>query len=219
MRTSLRIDHLVLATPDLTTTVADITERLGVAPLPGGAHVGRGTFNALLGLGGHTYLEIIGPDPAQPEPEHPRPFGIDQLGRARLVAWCVAPQRRLESVVADATESGFDPGPIESMSRRRPDGLLLEWHLTFPPTGRYSVLPFLIDWLVSPHPTLDLPIGGQLIGLDLVHPSPRHIDSVLTALADPATLGDDESVITLNEGTEPLLSARIRGASGTVVLD
>jgi hypothetical protein len=52
-----------------------------------------------------------------------------------------------------------------------------------------------------------------------VHPSPRRIDSILTAIADPATLGDDESVVTLNEGSEALVSARIRGASGTVVLD
>jgi len=219
MRTSLRIDHIVLATPDLATTVADIAERLGVAPVPGGAHVGRGTYNALLGLGGHTYLEIIGPDPAQPEPAHPRPFGIDELERSRLVAWCVAPRRPLESVVSDAIESGFDPGPIESMSRRRPDGVVLEWRLTFPPSGPDSVLPFLIDWRDSPHPTTDLPIGGQLVGLDLVHPSPRRIDSILTAIADPATLGDDESVVTLNEGSEALVSARIRGASGTVVLD
>ncbi|MFM8649844.1 MAG: VOC family protein [Actinomycetota bacterium] len=219
MRTSLRIDHIVLATPDLATTVADIAERLGVAPVPGGAHVGRGTYNALLGLGGHTYLEIIGPDPAQPDPDHPRPFGIDELERSRLVAWCVAPRRPLESVVADAIESGFDPGPIESMSRRRPDGVLLEWSLTFPPSGADSVLPFLIDWRDSPHPTTDLPIGGQLVGLDLVHSSPRRIDSILTSIADPATLGDDESVVTLNEGSEALVSARIRVASGTVALD
>ena len=102
MSKNLHIDHLVYATPDLAAAVADIEERFGVAPTPGGAHVGLGTFNALLGLGGRTYLEIVGPDPAQPEPVNPRPFGIDDLTEPSLVAWCAAPQRALVDVVQAA---------------------------------------------------------------------------------------------------------------------
>ena len=102
MSKNLHIDHLVYATPDLAAAVADIEERFGVAPTPGGAHVGLGTFNALLGLGGRTYLEIVGPDPAQPEPVNPRPFGIDDLTEPSLVAWCAAPQRPLVDVVQAA---------------------------------------------------------------------------------------------------------------------
>ena len=130
MSKSLHIDHLVYATPDLAAAVADIEERFGVAPTPGGAHVGLGTFNALLGLGGRTYLEIVGPDPAQPEPVNPRPFGIDDLTEPSLVAWCAAPQRALVDVVQAAREAGFDPGDVRAMSRQRPDGVLLEWELT-----------------------------------------------------------------------------------------
>jgi hypothetical protein len=46
------LDHLVLATPDLAATVAHFTERTGVEPAPGGAHVGLGTRNHLVSLGG-----------------------------------------------------------------------------------------------------------------------------------------------------------------------
>ena len=50
MSKNLHIDHLVYATPDLASAVADIESRFGVAPTPGGAHLGLGAFNALLGL-------------------------------------------------------------------------------------------------------------------------------------------------------------------------
>ena len=56
----------------------------------GGSHPGRGTRNTLLALGARCYLEILGPDPAQPPPERPRTRGIDQLLAARLVGWASA---------------------------------------------------------------------------------------------------------------------------------
>jgi hypothetical protein len=230
MSKNLHIDHLVFATPDLQATVAELEEAFGVAPSPGGAHVGLGTFNALLGLGGRTYLEIIGPDPAQPDPDGPRPFGIDELDRARLVAWCAAPQRPLSDIVNEARSSGFDPGEIHSMSRRRPDGVILEWSLTSPPLtfsdGEHNpkefelggVLPFFIDWGRTVHPSEALPIGGTLLALDLFHPQPRTIDLILSAISDEAMLGDDESKISLNYADHAGLAAEILTANGTVIL-
>lgn len=230
MSKNLHIDHLVYATPDLQATVADIEKEFGVAPSPGGAHIGLGTFNALLGLGGRTYLEIIGPDPAQSEPVGPRPFGIDDLDRSRLVAWCAAPQRPLADVIAAARAVGFDPGDIQSMSRRRPDGVELEWTLTSPPltlddhelddgeSPLGGVLPFFIDWGRTVHPSETIPVGGTLLALDLFHPRPRSIDLILSAVSDPAMLGDDQSKISLNYADRPGLTAEIHTENGTVIL-
>ncbi|MFM7870272.1 MAG: VOC family protein [Actinomycetota bacterium] len=212
----LHIDHLVYATPDLQEAVAEIESRVGVAPTPGGAHLGLGTFNALLGLGNRTYLEIIGPDPAQPDPEGPRPFGIDTLETSRLMAWCAAPHRPLDEVAAAARAAGFEPGDVRGMTRQRPDGVILEWTLTEPPAD--GVLPFFIDWGRTVHPSESLPVGGTLVALDLFHPQPRTIDLMLSAVSDEAALGDEESKISLNFADRPGLAAEILTANGTMIL-
>ena len=178
------IDHLVYASADLPGTSAGIAALLGAQPTPGGSHVGRGTRNELLSLGGTTYLEIIGPDPTQPTPDGPRPFGIDGLVEPALVAWCVRPGRPLDEVISAARAAGIDFGVVTAMSRRRPDDVLLEWELTVPqldgPFG--CALPFLIDWGGSVHPTDTLPQVVQLIALDVTHPEPEPLRAVFDVI-------------------------------------
>jgi len=84
-----RLDHLVLAGPDLEQAVAWFADLTGVPPARGGSHVGLGTANCLVGLGGAAYLEIIGPDPEQPSPDGPRPFGLDELAAPQVITWAM----------------------------------------------------------------------------------------------------------------------------------
>jgi len=178
------IDHLVLATPSVAATAAGIRTSWGVDVVTGGAHVGLGTRNELTGLGGATYLEIVGPDDDQPAPAFARPFGVDDLTGASLVAWCARPARPLADVLAELTAAGIDLGPATEMSRLRPDGVLLQWQLTFPllTAPHYGTLPFLIDWLQSPHPTASLPHQATLRELAIAHPQPDLVRTVLSAV-------------------------------------
>ncbi|MGW1951207.1 VOC family protein [Streptomyces sp. NPDC001920] len=176
------LDHLVLATPDLAATVADFARRTGVTPAPGGVHVGLGTRNHLVSLGGTSYLEIIGPDPEQCPPGSPRPFAVDGLTAARMVTWAISPPD-LDAAIAYARAHGYDPGPAQAMSRRRPDGTLLEWRLTDGEDAHpCGLVPFLIDWGGSVHPTATGLPTTPLLSLSARAPDPDEIRPLLAAL-------------------------------------
>jgi hypothetical protein len=176
------LDHLVLACPDLAEAVADFHRRTGVRPVAGGRHIGRGTANHLVSLGGRSYLEIVGPDPRQDDVDTPRPFGIDDLDRPRLITWAVRVDG-IEDWAARAREHGYDPGPVRLMSRRTADGDLLEWQVTARGVDRPDALvPFLIDWGSTPHPTnRPLPVV-PLIELTGTHPEPDVMRAALRAV-------------------------------------
>lgn len=175
------LDHLVLATPDLAATVADFTRRTGVTPAPGGVHLGLGTRNHLVSLGGRSYLEIIGPDPEQAGPAGTRPFGVDGLAGPRTVTWAISPPD-LDAAIAAARARGHDPGPAYPMSRRTPDGTLLSWRLTGGGEDSAGLVPFLIDWGASPHPAVSgLPVT-PLLELTGTAPDPDRVRPLLSAL-------------------------------------
>ncbi|MEE9278136.1 MAG: VOC family protein [Dehalococcoidia bacterium] len=177
------LDHVVYAVPALEAAQDDLEARLGVRPSYGGPHPGRGSHNALLDLGRGAYLEVIAPDPSQPDPGRARPFGLDKLTAARLVHWA-AKASDLEARVAAAKESGFDPGAVEPLSRSRPDGQLLEWRLTVRrgPPGGDGLVPFLIDWGGAAHPAETAAHGCTIVELHGEHPDPPSIRRLLAAL-------------------------------------
>ena len=198
--TALALDHLVFGVPDLVTGVAAFAERTGVQPVPGGRHVGRGTANYLVGLGDHRYLEIIGPDPDQPEPPGPRPFGVDELTEARLLTWCARPDD-LDRCVAQARARGYDPGEPAAMSRRTPDGTVLNWRLTPDTVADGGIVPFLIDWGASEHPTARALPQLQLASLTAEHPRPAAVIGALRALG---------STLAVAAGPTPRLTMQLR---------
>ena len=175
-------DHIVYGVTDLQAGLRELEKRLGVRAAPGGTHPGRGTQNALLGLGGASYLEIIAPDPEQPVAPGRGWFGLKDLVRSRIVGWAVRTDD-IDALVRRAQAGGYDPGEIVAMERLRPDGRMLEWRLTPPPPSPLGpVVPFLIDWGTSPHPSRAAPPGLALANLRIEHPEPESIRAALDAL-------------------------------------
>src|SRR5699024_111882 len=82
-------DHIVCAGPDLQALIDHAHTVTGLAPVPSGSHEGRGTANALLGLGQGRYLELLGPDPYQGEPAGPRMLRVDEVSAPTVVGWAV----------------------------------------------------------------------------------------------------------------------------------
>jgi len=177
-----RVDHLVYATPDLQLGIDTLEKALGIRAAAGGQHPGRGTRNALIALGPASYIEIIGPDPDQPKPDGPRPFGIDGLNAPRLMAWAAKGQD-LDQLAADARRRGVALGDVTPGSRRRPDGVVLAWRYTDPRTVvADGLVPFFIDWGATPHPATAAAGGATLVALRAEHPDPARVQTMLDAL-------------------------------------
>ncbi|MDX1493363.1 MAG: VOC family protein [Longimicrobiales bacterium] len=204
-----RLDHLVYAVPDLESGAARVEELLGVPPEVGGRHLGLGTWNRLVGLEGGGYLEIVAPDPEQPEPDRPRWFGLDDPGEPRLVTWCVQATDPLE-VARRGRHSGIDLGEVVEGSRERPDGSLLSWRFTDPWAPRADgVIPFFIDWGDSPHPSETLTTRCRVADVRVEHPDAVRVEAWLREL------GLDTRV---SRAHAPRVVATLQTPNGTVEL-
>ena len=203
------VDHLVYATPDLKASIDALEKRLGVRAAPGGQHPGRGTRNALIALSPTSYIEIIGPDPEQPQPDQPRQFGIDTLTEARLVTWA-ARSNDLERTVTQAAGHAVKLGDVLPGSRRRPDGVLLNWRYTNPRVVvADGIVPFFIDWGSTPHPARTAASKASLLDLVGEHPDAERVRQMLTGLG----LG-----LRVEPGPSPALTAIISSPRGRIEL-
>ncbi|HEV7263847.1 MAG TPA: VOC family protein [Falsiroseomonas sp.] len=176
------IDHIVVGARTLEAGADYVEAHLGMRPAGGGTHDGVGTHNLLLGLGKDCYLEVIAPDPGQPDPPHPRPFDLDDPGvktmleaEPRLLAW-VARTPVLDAVVTRL--GAHQAGEIRAMKRGK-----LSWRMAMPPQRQdmANLIPSLIQWDDGKGAAPRLRDSGvRLVALEAEHPE---TDSVRNGLA------------------------------------
>lgn len=201
-----RIDHLAITAPTLQVGSDALYAQLGVRPQAGGQHARMGTHNLLLRLGDALYLEVIAVDPDAPAPARPRWFGLDTLAPdapPRLACWVA----RTDDMAA--TAAAVPLGEVLSMSRGA-----LDWRITVPADGSLPLggaAPALIQWDTAAHPAATLPDQGcTLTALELQHPEPARVQSVLDCLG----LAEPGVALTLRSAPKPGLLAQVRTPAG-----
>ncbi|PKP75275.1 MAG: hypothetical protein CVT84_03985 [Alphaproteobacteria bacterium HGW-Alphaproteobacteria-6] len=175
------LDHILWAAPDLDPAAQAFAEATGVTPAGGGSHPGFGTRNRLAGLGGDHYFEVISVDPAQ------RDLG----DRARRIAALARPELHTFAVrgtdVAGfrdlARGLGLATAEPVAMSRMRGDGVLLRWRVVTVADPHWGdMLPFLIDWMDSEHPSATAPADCTLREFCALHPEAEALATIYDAL-------------------------------------
>lgn len=163
------LDHLVVLAASLDEGAAWCEATLGVAPGPGGRHALMGTHNRLLRIDSdgfpQAYLEIIAIDPEAPSPRRARWFGLDDAAeQARLrrdgprLAHAVLRSPNVDMMRWGLVTLACQPGPMLSLSRETPAGLL-SWRILVRDDGAIDLaghLPTLIQWQGA-HPTGAMP--------------------------------------------------------------
>ncbi len=147
------LDHVIWACPDLESGARRFEELTGVRPRYGGAHASGLTHNALVGVGGRCYLEVLAPvGPASPKDDE-----WTRLARTakepRILTYCMRSARPLSELASIATASGWKNAVVARNGRITPEGVSLRWQWLAPQVERFGLaFPFFIDWLDSPHP-------------------------------------------------------------------
>ena len=215
MTTPTLLDHTVIAGPDLDALVEWFATHTGVTAAPGGEHP-TGTANALVALTtsgnrGPHYIELIGPNPHIEHSTPPSTFGIHTLNTPTIATYAIHPEN-IDDVAARTRKNGINLGPVSDLSRRHPDGTLLEWRLTA--NNPNVSVPFLIDWGGTEHPGVsDIPTL-ELVSFERVEPDPEPQHRSHEAFGLPKG-----SLADIIQGDQPGFQLTLRRADGeTVVL-
>ena len=164
----LELDHVSLCGPDLDALRQMFTD-VGMTPDFGGPHGNGITQMALIGFEDQSYLELIGPVKAgATEGSDWAKFMSGDVGAC---AWAVGTNVLLQDIDR-LKKAGIAVGEPKRGSRKRPDGMSLEWMTAeVGPGTTGSVLPFMIEdqtprqWRVQPSASMN---GAPVFGIENV---------------------------------------------------
>jgi hypothetical protein len=164
----LNIDHASVCGSNLD-SMRQAFASIGLTTDYGGPHATGGTHMALLGFDDGSYLELIAPqDAAAAQGSNWAKF---MSGDAGPCAWAVEP-KDIDAEVARLKAIGATVKGPDSGSRKRPDGMNIEWQTADVGSGSPgALLPFLIQdrtprqWRVAPSASVQ---GSPLTGVELV---------------------------------------------------
>lgn len=218
------LDHLVYTVPRLAEGTHEVEAALGLELTMGGVHPDAGTANALASLGEGRYFEVLGPDPATPR-ERLAELGAE-IARDEWpdIVTFAARNRDLGATAQVVARLGLSSSILETSSRRTLDGRLLRWQGMYVFSAEYiGLVPFLIDWGQTLHPSETAVKGASLTSFVVTHPRPEPLRRIYDVLgvSVPVFAGSRPGVIaTLRRGEREMtligtgrgLPAQRRGA-------
>jgi Glyoxalase-like domain len=178
-----QLDHIVVGIRSLDEGIAQFESLTGVQAGIGGKHPGRGTENALVSLGGGTYLEILAPQAGVPlSPQDQTLRGLDRL---TIIDWAVSVPE-VDRAVAALKSAGFTASPAKPGARLTPSGERLDW-TTFGLRGAdIDAAPFFIRWSPNTrHPSTTAPAGCELEALVVRDRASEKLATAMQALDVP----------------------------------
>ena len=187
------VDHFMVGASDLDAGIAWFEKLTGVRPVFVGKPEGRtndgvaraGVQNATVSIGPRQYLEIIAPDPSEPNGAARILPLLRSLQIPRPFAWG-AKLENVDELRHKMQVGGLSYDPPTTGSRTRPDGRVVEWVNLYPvnfPNHVSPVLPFFIQWSAnSVHPSADSPAGCTLAGLRFESPNAEATTSLFRKL-------------------------------------
>jgi hypothetical protein len=190
----LALDHVIVGVRDLDAAARRFDEQHGLASVVGGRHSGHGTGNRIVPLGS-SYIELMAV--VDREEAASSPLGswlerrLGEIGEGP-VAVCL----RTDDIEAAAQRTGREP---LAMSRTRPDGVELKWHLVALDAAFTEGLPFFIQWHID----------------DDAHPGRERIEHRCHAVGiDWVELGGDRDQLAAWLGQHELPLRHVEGAPG-----
>jgi glyoxalase-like protein len=201
---SARLDHVLLAVPDLATAADELETRLGLAAVSGGRHPGWGTENRIVPLG-DTYLELIAVADEAEAAASPlgRWVAAGHHGVVRPLSWAV----RTDDL--DAVAERLELEPREG-SRRTGEGGEVRWRFAgVEQAMAEACFPFFIEWAEG------TPFPGRGGTSDL-RIRELHLAGDADRLA--AWLGPNELPLVIEPGRPAVAAVVLDGSGGSVVL-
>lgn len=181
----LKFDHVIHYVEDANAIMNHLSEKYHMHVVPGGRHEKRGTYNTLLHFG-LNYIEFLAIDD----------FGVFETSKATEIKFCpfstiseegfkegfarvCLRTKNLEALGETLRKKGLEVNGPVPLSRRQPDGNLLEWSLLYANDPESELpLPFFIDWQVS-----DEEREAELRKLGVIRESSKEFDISYLAFA------------------------------------
>lgn len=210
-----RLDHVVLVCDDLDRGTDALAARTGVRPVYGGVHANGQTHNALVGLDGRRYLELLAPTGAPSAGDDEWIRRAHAATEPSVLTYCMRSPRPLPALAAVGRSRGWTRTDVTSNGRRTPEGTQLRWQVLMPCVDDFGLsFPFCIDWLDSIHPSDALRSAAKDCSVQLVEFAVGHPDSV--RLAESGRAAGLE--IATFDADAPTFRLSVRGPAGVVAL-